>query len=398
MGKWIIPLCEYVVKAIGKWIIPLCEYVVKAIGKWIIPLCEYVVKAIVVEVGANWIQPNNENLNPVVSLAKKYKLKGKPSNWDSIIFRNAEGKNVTREALVVRHQLDKSLDYTHDLALELLENNKSDMSIRAALRLAKWNPRTPIDEVLEYLRVDFEYGGIAYVTSLKSTAVVVNDKDLFVTDQRGYSVLIKKMSNEFMKQGDLRLRYGKVVTAITWTNNSVTVRCQDDSVYTAPFALITFSIGVLQNDVIKFDFPLPTWKMLEIKQFEMALYTKIFLKFPKNATRFWDEQEFILHAHPRRGFYPVWQNLEAPGLFDVGTNILMVTVTGEESKRLEGQNDNVIRSEVMNVLRHMYGDNIPDVEEIMLHRWSRDPLYFGAYSNWPVEVSIGAQKRLQANL
>jgi hypothetical protein len=39
----------------------------------------------------------------------------------------------------------------------------------------------------------------------------------------------------------------------------------------------------------------------------MAVYTKIFLKFPK---KFWPEgpgTEFFLYASGRRGYYPVWQ-------------------------------------------------------------------------------------------
>jgi polyamine oxidase len=39
----------------------------------------------------------------------------------------------------------------------------------------------------------------------------------------------------------------------------------------------------------------------------MAVYTKIFLKFPK---KFWPEgkgREFFLYASSRRGYYGVWQ-------------------------------------------------------------------------------------------
>lgn len=50
-----------------------------------------------------------------------------------------------------------------------------------------------------------------------------------------------------------------------------------------------------------------TWKIVSIYQFDMAVYTKIFLKFPK---KFWPEgpgTEFFLYASGRRGYYPVWQ-------------------------------------------------------------------------------------------
>jgi polyamine oxidase len=50
-----------------------------------------------------------------------------------------------------------------------------------------------------------------------------------------------------------------------------------------------------------------TWKILSIYQFDMAVYTKIFVKFPK---KFWPEgkgREFFLYASSRRGYYGVWQ-------------------------------------------------------------------------------------------
>ena len=57
----------------------------------------------------------------------------------------------------------------------------------------------------------------------------------------------------------------------------------------------------------------PLGQLVEIKlttaiyQFDMAVYTKIFLKFPK---KFWPEgkgREFFLYASSRRGYYGVWQ-------------------------------------------------------------------------------------------
>ncbi|XP_070577589.1 uncharacterized protein [Ptychodera flava] len=352
----------------------------------------------VLELGANWVQPGDPRVNPVVALAKKYGLKGKVSDWESRMVRNASGNDISKEGTAREKDLDKAMDFSHKLAWELLRDNKSDISLRAALRLGGWNPKTPLDKILEYLHVDFEYGDIPYVTSLKSSAAVNNGKAFFVTDQRGFSYILKAVVDEFIKEGDPRLKFGKVVTHVKWNDRGVEVRCHDGTTYRAPFALLTFSIGVLQNGVVKFEPPMPAWKRLEIEQFDMALYTKIFLKFPNGTKRFWDDNEFILHAHPRRGFYPVWQNLEARGLFDEGTNILLVTVTGEESRRLEYESDDFIKTEVMRVLRHLYGNHIPNAEDITLHRWSQDPLFFGAYSNWPVEVSTEHHKRLQANL
>jgi polyamine oxidase len=60
------------------------------------------------------------------------------------------------------------------------------------------------------------------------------------------------------------------------------------------------------------------------------------------------------------------------------------TVQGEDSYRIESQPDQVTLSEMMKVLRKMYGSHIPDATEIYVPRWNSDPLFRGSYSNWPI--------------
>ena len=89
----------------------------------------------------------------------------------------------------------------------------------------------------------------------------------------------------------------------------------------------------------------------------MSVYTKIFLKFPY---KFWDDNEYILYASKRRGYFPVMQNMEKEGLLPNGTNVLLVTVTGDEGRRIEGQTYKETKKEIMTTLRKIYGVNIPD--------------------------------------
>ena len=46
----------------------------------------------------------------------------------------------------------------------------------------------------------------------------------------------------------------------------------------------------------------------------MSVYTKIFLKFP---SKFWDDHEYILYASKERGRFPVFQDLERPGIYQM---------------------------------------------------------------------------------
>ena len=132
-----------------------------------------------------------------------------------------------------------------------------------------------------------------------------------------------------------------MVREISYSPSGVTVKTEDNSVYRADYVMVSASLGVLQSDLIQFKPQLPvsplrayinwttmillacrptspsshnslatlnqSWKVVAIYQFDMAVYTKIFVKFPK---RFWPEgkgREFFLYASSRRGYYAVWQ-------------------------------------------------------------------------------------------
>ncbi|KAG2559508.1 hypothetical protein PVAP13_8NG299401 [Panicum virgatum] len=185
-----------------------------------------------------------------------------------------------------------------------------------------------------------------------------------------------------------------VVTEISYSSSGVSVRTEDKSVYKADYVMVSTSLGVLQTDLIHFKPKLPTWKILVIYQFDMAVYTKIFLKFPK---RFWPVgkgKEFFLYASTRRGYYAAWQQLEKQY---PGANALLVTVTDEESRRIEQQSDNQTKAEIMEVLRKMFpGEDVPDATDILVPRWWSDRFYKGTYANWPVGVSRYEVDQLRA--
>lgn len=69
-----------------------------------------------------------------------------------------------------------------------------------------------------------------------------------------------------------------------------------------------------------------------------------------------------------------------------GCNILVVTLTNGESKRIESQSDQETMKEAMEVLRNMFGPNIPDAIDILVPRWWNNRFQRGSYSNYPIYV------------
>lgn len=223
------------------------------------------------------------------------------------------------------------------------------------------------------------------------------DQNNFVFDQRGYSAIIEGEASTFLKKNDPRLRLNTQVTDIEYSDNGVTVYNADGSCVNAAYALCTFSVGVLQNEVINFSPELPDWKQTSINKFEMGTYTKIFLQFDET---FWPEDtEYFLYADPTtRGYYPVWQSLSKHD-FLPGSNIIFVTVVSHESYRVENQSDEETKDEVLAVLRQMFPDKeIPEPRAFMYPRWTKIPWAYGSYSNWPPSTTLEMHENFRANV
>ena len=129
----------------------------------------------------------------------------------------------------------------------------------------------------------------------------------------------------------------------------------------------------------------------------MGTYTKIFLQFPHV---FWPKAtQFFLYADPStRGYYPVWQSLDAPG-FLPGSGIIFVTVVDQQAYRAERMSDAAVKAEVMEVLYRMFGQpNVPEPIAFMFPRWSSTPWAYGSYSNWPPGMTLEMHENLRANV
>ncbi|XP_072037048.1 uncharacterized protein [Amphiura filiformis] len=349
-----------------------------------------------VELGANWAQPGGTH---IVEQVQELGLDTHQSDWDNMIMRNVTGHDVTDEADHSWERIEEAIEATIEIALDIIDNNKPDISQRAALRLGGWVPRTPIDYAVEWFDYNFEWTDPPSITSLQSTALLPFDEDiLFVKDQRGYKYIFNDII-EFIQEDSYlnHIRLNKTVVSIDQSSKDIiTVTCDDGTEFTGDYVLLTFGLGVMQAGSVEFLPPLPDWKIEELFQFSMGSYTKIFLKW---STKFWDDEEWIVHVNERRGYYPTFLNLEANGLFPNGTNILVAFVVGDESRRIERQPDWETKAEIEQVLRDLYGSEVvPGADEMLITGWNRNPLHRGAYSNWPVEVSQDCFKRMQARV
>ncbi|KAI0270548.1 amine oxidase [Gloeopeniophorella convolvens] len=358
-----------------------------------------------VELGANWIQGTQTGsgpANPILTLARKHALSAVESDY----FTSMTTYDETGEAnyLDVFHRAVDEYTSLTAAAGERVSLELVDLTARTGYSLIGAKPKTAREQAAEYFQFDWEYAQTPEQSSLIASSWGNNftydvdqggfsDGNLFSIDQRGFKHIIQAEAAEFLKPEQVLLN--ATVTTIEYSDSGVSVTLVDGQRLSAEYAICTFSLGVLQNDDVRFEPALPAWKQEAIQSMTMATYTKIFLQFPEN---FWFDTQFALYADSERGRYPVWQGLDIEGFFP-GSGLVFVTVTGDYSERIEALPDAQVQEEVLSVLRTMFPNTtIPEPSAFLFPRWHSDPLFRGSYSNWPPSFVSQHHVNLRASL
>uniref|UniRef100_A0A0D9XIZ7 Amine oxidase domain-containing protein n=1 Tax=Leersia perrieri TaxID=77586 RepID=A0A0D9XIZ7_9ORYZ len=361
-----------------------------------------------VEMGANWVEGVNidpaddkiNKVNPIWTMVHdELKLNTSLSNYDHLASNTYMEEGGLYDEGFVQKTINRA-DEVQKYGDRLSSNEKyGDITVMAMQRFhdhLPYGPTKPVDMVIDYYTNDYEFAEPPRVTSLQSTHPLptfadFGDNVCFVADQQGFESVVHHVARQYLETdastGDIvdpRLLLNKVVKKIKYTTDGVVVKTEDGWLYEADYVMVSVSIGVLQSNLIRFKPHLPHWKNMAMYQFDMAVYTKIFLKFP---SKFWPDgpgTEFFLYASSRRGYFPVWQHLENEY---PGSNILLVTVTDDESRRIEQQTDEETKAEAMEVLRKMFpNEDVPEATDILVPRWWSDRFFRGSFSNWPIGV------------
>lgn len=263
----------------------------------------------------------------------------------------------------------------------LLVDNLQDRTYRSGFRYLGWNPakNDSYRQTAEWWLFDGEFVYTPEESSEIFTSVAENATfnyfsldNHFVYDQRGFATIIREQAKTFLSENDPRLRLNTEVTGVDYTKDSVTVHTKDGSCIHADYAILTFSLGVLQRGGLQFNPPLPDWKSAAISSFDIGTYTKIFMQFDEP---FWNETQYLIYADPEtRGYYPEYQPLDLEGVLE-NSGLLVATVVNDQSYRVEAQSNEETQAEVMAVLRSMYGDNITDPKHLWYKRWTQTPWY-----------------------
>lgn len=191
---------------------------------------------------------------------------------------------------------------------------------------------------------------------------------------RGYVQLVKKLAQ------DQNILYGQVVKQVQYNAQGVTVVTNQGIKYTAPYAVVTFPLGVLQNGSVAFTPALPAWKRDSINHVRMGRFDKYFLRFAKP---FWDVSKFgfLRIAPPQIDDFKVWFNAVPV----TGQPILAALGNGASAQKLETVSDAELVKMLMAAIRQWYpAQQIPDPIDFQRSNWGAEPFSRGCYPHVPV--------------
>ena len=309
----------------------------------------------------------------------------------SIIY-DRDGTDITTSLLPVFGRYAVAEAAALQLGARLDEEDPegtTDFSVEVGLRLSGWNPRSPEEQLVEYINFDFPVTQTTSFVSFRRR--FGRDRRTFpiihvVTDQRGYAYLAECIGQEFLNTS--RLRLNTRVSAIQYSDECVCATAQENGVtrqYCAPYAIHTFALGTLQFEAVQFEPPLPESKVFAFNLQQPSVFQKAWIVFNES---FWDTNvDFIIILDPILGreYFPVFWPIGAsyPG----NPPILEVLLSGETSLSVGLQDPKITQGQIVEILGRIYGDSVTEPVDIFQHDYATNPYFYGNLETSTVGVT-----------
>ena len=320
-----------------------------------------------VDLGASWIHGVADN--PITELADRADLARRPTDYYDSAFYGSDGAPLSDATL------SEMYDYFRHVraATRAARGTGRDYSLWEGLTREldvgslSATERRRLAFVLT-IELEHEYG--ADVTALSARhwneGASLRGGDALVAD--GYAGLAERLAE------GLDVRLGHAVSRIA-TGTGVTVET-DRGTFVGDRAVVTLPLGVLQSGQVRFEPRLPQSKRRAIDRLGMGVLNKAVLRFPE---QFWPDRELLDRVPLRPGRWAEFHNL-APAL---GEPVLVGFNAGGPARALEALPDRATVAAMVNALRSVFGDAVPEPTASLVTRWASDPFARGAYSYLP---------------
>jgi len=319
----------------------------------------------IVDLGASYI--HGIDGNPVAKLAKKFKKHLVEFDGDQLF--DFDGKWVSEEA-------DNAAELTFNTALEEVCKTRSS-KVSLGTIFYEEVARYPLSDEAKRL-LDWHVSHLEY--SLNENIDKVSCSDFDQDDVYRFSgnhVMVNEGMGSIVAclSSGLNIQFEQPVTEIEYNGDSVTVTTKNGKTFGADFCMVTLPIGVLKSKQIKFIPGLPVEKKTSIDALGSGILNKIALKFPYI---FWEtNNSFVGYASKTKGEYPLFFD---GSRISNGSPVLVGLVSGGFATRVSRISDTEVVGEVLQVLRLMFGNAIPDPIDYHITKWHQDEYSLGSFS------------------
>ena len=196
----------------------------------------------------------------------------------------------------------------------------------------------------------------------------------------GYGTLIEKLAENLRDEIHLNevvthIEHGRVRDAAF-----VTARTRSGAEFTADAAIVTLPIGVLKREAwesghVTFQPPLPGWKRAAIQRIGMGCLNKLFLIF--DECHWPAEQYTFAYLNEQRDEYPSMLVNLMPSH---GQPVLTCMVGGTAGRLMERRAPDENVAWAMELVRRLFGDDVPAPRRSVQTAWDQDPFAYGSYS------------------
>jgi polyamine oxidase len=316
-----------------------------------------------VDLGAAWIQGIDGN--PIADLAEDAGSKTVATDFDSLVVLDGEGGEVPEdEALEAEREWQRLNDGLEGLA----EDAGPEASLADGLEEIQTAPED-LDPVVRWIldsSIVTEYAADPDELSLAGYHQEGGYEGDSVLFPDGYARMPEYLAR------DLDVRLGRRVTLIEYGGDGVTVTT-DRGAFDADRAIVTLPLGVLQNEDVEFDPPLPAEKVAAGERLGVGLLDKVVLAFD---AAFWPEDVhgfgFVGEDQPVTEAYN--------GLIFTGEPVLVCLRAGDAARTRARLSDDEAVAEVVQALAIAADSDVPQPTGALVTRWAADPFARGSYS------------------
>ena len=351
------------------------------------------------DLGASWI--HGVEKNPITALAEKYGVETKQfDNFVSINLYDSAGNLIhsykeknyyydeedeemkpicdagiadNEKYCEIFERFERFQEFYANESENILANDGDDVSLQIAIDKFVEDENMTEDEMKKFnfalvWWLEGEYGGDASQISMLSFEdmgyEMEGDEVIF---PKGYGQIIDGLSDGL----DIRLEH--VVTEIDYNDNIIHIKTTKGD-FDAKYVISTLPLGVLKNNSVDFSPDLPQEKINAINNLEMGLLNKVYFVFPEV---FWDEKhDWIVRIPEQKGQWVYFANLYGA----LEEPVLLAFNAANYGHEIETKSNDEIVAEGLDVLKTIYGGDIPEPVFTSVTKWGLDEFSFGSYS------------------